>query len=163
MYGSGTAQGLFSFTRLNALFFSVWASLSSGSNYVCQSFLPCFVLLLSPFLHMQVVGGEFSEPTKQCRERSISHSPLERARSSSGVIYSHPHAILPDRVLMAAASVSSLFAIGPIFVASTYLTRVVSSIPSAIRHASPSLTYQAKRVRRCWEQYAISLLLLRIL
>ena len=39
MYDSGTVPGLFSFTRLTALVFSVWVSLSSGSNYVCHSFL----------------------------------------------------------------------------------------------------------------------------
>lgn len=40
MYGSKTAPGLFSFTRSTALFFSVWASLSSGSNYVVGAYLP---------------------------------------------------------------------------------------------------------------------------
>ena len=39
MYGSRTAPGLFSFARLTALFFSVWAALSSGSNYVRMSLL----------------------------------------------------------------------------------------------------------------------------
>ncbi|KAF8505422.1 MFS general substrate transporter [Russula emetica] len=40
MYGSRTTPGLFSFTRSTALFFSVWASLSSGSNYVVGAYLP---------------------------------------------------------------------------------------------------------------------------
>ena len=74
MYGSGTAPGLFSFTRLTPLFFSVWVTLSSGSIYVCQSFLPSFVPLIFLFLLVcrSLVVSLHSKSTKPCREGSIS-------------------------------------------------------------------------------------------
>lgn len=125
MYGSGTAPGLFSFNRLTALFFSVWASLSSGSNYVCHSFLPSFVLLIFLFLLV-------------CRSSVVSH------RSEPSKLSWNAHVLLAERFTPACVPCNlitlswqrSLSLRCLQFVAFTYLTRVFSSIPSAIRRAS---------------------------
>jgi hypothetical protein len=168
MYGSGTAQGLFSFTRLNALFFSVWASLSSGSNYVCQSFLPCFVLLIFFFFFLirrSLVVSSMNQPST-AGIQGTEHLAFPWIRTHT--LFFRGDLLPPTCHLTSSRSQDSglcLFFVcnRAYFVVSTYLTRVVSSIPSAIRRASPSLTYQAKCLRRCWKQYAISLFLLRIL
>ena len=159
MNGSETAPGLFSFTRSTALFFSVWVSLSSGSNYVCQSFLPCFVLLISPFLYMQVVGGEFFEPTKLAGNQGTEHLAFP-IRTRTPLLQRDLLTCDPTSSRSHGSGLCLLVCNRTYFTCST---RAFSSIPSAIGRASSSLTYQTKRVRRCWKQYAISLLLLRTL
>lgn len=140
MYDSGTVPGLFSFTRLTALVFSVWVSLSSGSNYVCHT--PFWDWNVADLFGVQVVGGEFvilTPPSRECTY-ALLMGGFAPSRHST-----------PLLALGGVGFVSSICN-GAYFVASMYSTCGIFSVPSAIRRASSSHTYPTKRVRRCWQR-----------